>query len=129
MKISNLNLIIDKKQKFCCVLLGFYVIHLNRAMIIHTIWYYIYFLKKMWVSKYKNMNIFKFYAWKIWNTCFEERRNTYKLSNYKKLNEKCFTEIKIKLIKKEGINVPVQELSFLIFGPNQQGSTFLMYTV
>ena len=83
----------------------------------------------MWVSKYKNMNIFKFYAWKIWNTCFEERRNTYKLSNYKKLNEKCFTEIKVKLIKKEGINVPVQELSFLIYGPNQQGSTFLMYTV
>ena len=33
------------------------------------------------------------------------------------------------LIKKEGINVRVQELSFLIFGPNQQGSTFLMYTV
>ena len=45
------------------------------------------------------------------------------------MNETCFTEIKIKLIKKEGILVPVQELSFLIFGPNQQGGTFLMYTV
>ena len=33
-------------------------------------------------------------------------------------------KLKIKLIKKEGINVPVKELSFLIFGPNQQGSTF-----
>jgi hypothetical protein len=45
------------------------------------------------------------------------------------LNEKCFAEIKIKLIKKEDIKVPVQELTFLIFGLNQQGDTFLMFTV
>ena len=83
----------------------------------------------MCFQKHKNMNIFKFCEWKIWNACFEKKRNIYKLLNYKKLNEKCFTEIKIKLIKKEGILVPVQELSFLIFGPNQQGGTFLMYTV
>jgi hypothetical protein len=75
------------------------------------------------------MNIFKFREWKIWNTCFEKKRNIYKLLNYKKLNEKCFIEIKITLIKKEGILVPVQELSFLIFGPHQQSGMFLMYTV
>jgi uncharacterized membrane protein len=31
------------------------------------------------------------------------------------------TEIKIKLIKKKGMKVPVQKLSFLIFGLNQKG--------
>jgi hypothetical protein len=41
--------------------------------------------------------------------------------------KKCFTEIKIRLIKKESLKVPVQELSFLIFGLNQQGNTFLMF--
>jgi hypothetical protein len=75
------------------------------------------------------MNIFKFCVWKVWNACFEKKNITYKLLNYKKSKEKFFTEIKLMLIKKEGIKVPLQELLFLIFGLNQQGNTFLMYTV
>jgi hypothetical protein len=74
-------------------------------MISHTIWYYIYFFKEKCVSKNTKIWIFSNSVHEKYEILALNRKDIYiyELLNYKKLNEKCFTEIKIKLIKKEGI--------------------------